>query len=211
MTKSGSSHCMCFSSVGQSMCDVLPAVHALTGCDITSKFGTKSAALKADPTKLLKGFGQGDATISNVEFRNAEEYLVQVLSRGNHSIETLDDLRYQMYHQRKTVTILDLPPTSHAAKGHILRAFYSAYIQMNCLENVSLDPLQYGFQMQEGTLEPKAFHRPLPDYMVIDCRCVKCAISRCPCREEGLPCCAFCKCQTNEEPCRNPNGVVHVS
>ena len=40
-------------SVGQSMCDILPAVHALTGCDITSKFGTKSAALKTDPTKFL--------------------------------------------------------------------------------------------------------------------------------------------------------------
>ena len=148
------------SSVGQSMCDVLPAVHALTGCDITSKFGTKSAALKADPTRLLVGFGQRTATMSDVECMNAEKYLVQVLSRGNDSIETLDELRYQMYHQRKTVTILDLPPTSHAAQGHILRAFYAAYIQMNCLENISLDSLQYGFQMHEGTLEPKVFFGP---------------------------------------------------
>ena len=31
---------------------VLPAVHALTGSDITSKFGTK-----ADPTLYLKDFG----------------------------------------------------------------------------------------------------------------------------------------------------------
>ena len=116
-----------------------------------------------------------------------------------------------MYHQRKTVTILDLPPTSHAARGHILRAFYATYTQKNCLENASLDPLRYGFQRQEGTLEAKAFHRLLPDHMAIDCRCAKCATSRCPCREEGLPCCAFCKCQTNEEPCRNPNGVVHAS
>ena len=113
-----------------------------------------------------------------------------------------------MYHQRKTVTILDLPPTSHAARGHILRAFYATYTQKNCLENASLDPLRYGFQRQEGTLEAKAFHRLLPDHMAIDCRCAKCATSRCPCREEGLPCCAFCKCQTNEEPCRKPNGVV---
>ena len=194
--------------VGQSMCDVLPAVHALGGCDVTSKFGNKYASLKADPTKLLIGFGQRDATMSDVECMNAEKYLVQVLSRGNPSIETLNDLRYQMYHQRKTVTILDLPPTSHAARGHILRAFYATYTQKNCLENASLDPLKYGFQRQEGTLEAKAFHRPLPDHMAIDCRCAKCATSRCPCREEGLPCCAFCKCQTNEEPCRKPNGVV---
>lgn len=36
---------------GHELCDVLPAVHALTGCDITSKFGTKLAALKANPVK----------------------------------------------------------------------------------------------------------------------------------------------------------------
>ena len=28
-------------SVGQSMCDILPAVHTHTGCDIASKFGTE--------------------------------------------------------------------------------------------------------------------------------------------------------------------------
>ena len=67
--------------------------------DITSKFGTKSAALKADPMKLLIGFGQSDATMTDVECMDAETYLVLVLSCGNHSIETLDDLRYQMYHQ----------------------------------------------------------------------------------------------------------------
>ena len=79
-------------SVGQSMCDVLPAVHALTGCNITSRFGTKFAALKADPTKLLIGFRQGGATMSDVEIMNAEKDLVVVLCRGSHSIETLDDL-----------------------------------------------------------------------------------------------------------------------
>ena len=54
-------------SVGQSMCNILPAVHALTGCDITSKFGTKSVALKADPTKFLIGFGWSTTTLSDVE------------------------------------------------------------------------------------------------------------------------------------------------
>ena len=72
---------------------------------------------------------------------NAEKYSLQVLSRGNHSIETLDDMRFQVYHQWKTAAILDLSPKSHAAKGHILRAFYAAYIQMNCLKNISLNSL----------------------------------------------------------------------
>ena len=33
-------------SVGTDLCQVLPAVHSLTGCDYTSKVGTKRAALK---------------------------------------------------------------------------------------------------------------------------------------------------------------------
>ena len=197
-------------SIGPPMCNVLPAVHALTGCDVTSKFGTKLAALKAGSTALLSDFGRSEYTLHDVQ-GSAENYLVKVLSQGNNygvPVESLEELRYQMYHQRKTVTILDLPPTSHAAKGHILRAFCATHTQIYCLENVSLDPLQYGFKMHEGALEPDTYSRPLPEHMVINCNCIRCASSCCPCRENGLPCCAFCKCQSNDQPCKNPNGVV---
>ena len=64
---------------------------------------------------------------------NAEKYLVQVLNRGNHGTETLDNLRSKMYHQRMSTIILDLPSTSHPAIGHILRAFSATHIQINCL------------------------------------------------------------------------------
>lgn len=39
------------------LCKVTPAAHILTGCDATSKFGTKLSALKADPVSYLSGFG----------------------------------------------------------------------------------------------------------------------------------------------------------
>ena len=42
--------------LGDGMCNVLPALHTLTGCDYTSKFGTKSAAVKATPVMFLKDF-----------------------------------------------------------------------------------------------------------------------------------------------------------
>ena len=35
-------------------------VHILTGCDITSKIGIKSAALKSDPHMYLKNFGESE-------------------------------------------------------------------------------------------------------------------------------------------------------
>ena len=69
--------------------------------------------------------------------------------------------------------------------------FYATHIQINCLNNVSLDPLQYVFRMEEGNLEAESFPRPLLDNMATNCNCMKCATSRCPCREENLPCSAF--------------------
>ena len=63
--------------IGQSLCEVLPAVHALTGSDMTSKFGTKAASLKCNPTVYLQTFGKiiDDVDDNLVE---AEKYLVQV-------------------------------------------------------------------------------------------------------------------------------------
>ena len=76
------------------LCQVLPAAHALTGCDITSKVGTKHAAIKADPTAYLGRFGKHinedelfDAVLQ------AEHYLVKVLKQGT-PCTTMDGLRY---------------------------------------------------------------------------------------------------------------------
>ena len=44
--------------------------------------------------------------------------------------------------------------TSHIGCSKLFaRAFYATHIQINCLNNVSLDPMQYGFQMEEGDLK----------------------------------------------------------
>ncbi|KAG1651190.1 hypothetical protein GQR58_027383 [Nymphon striatum] len=45
-----------YASLGRDLCTVLPAIHNLTGCDITSTIGTKKAALKANPETHLQGF-----------------------------------------------------------------------------------------------------------------------------------------------------------
>ena len=94
------------------MCEVLPAMHALTDCDITNKFGTKTADIKAEPVLYLKIFGKAQTKVQDC-VHNAEKYLVQVLKRGNHGIETMDNLRYYMYNHRKSMTIFDVPPISY--------------------------------------------------------------------------------------------------
>ena len=98
------------------MCEVLPAIHALSGCDTTSKFGTKAAAIKADPIRYLKDFGQAQINVE-ASVPNAERYLVQVLHRGDHGIETMDCLRHHMFLHRQSTSLIDLPPTSSATSG----------------------------------------------------------------------------------------------
>ena len=65
--------------IGENVCQFLPAVHVLTGCDYTSKIGTKHAALITNPEHYLEDFGtkMDESTIDK-----AEEYLTQVLKKG---------------------------------------------------------------------------------------------------------------------------------
>jgi hypothetical protein len=63
-----------YQHLGHQLCSVLPAVHSLTGCDTTSKIGTKKAALKADPEKFLGSFGV-TPTLPQVTIEKAENYL----------------------------------------------------------------------------------------------------------------------------------------
>ena len=167
---------------------VLPAMHALTGCDMTSKFGTKAAGIKTEAVLYLKDLKDFGRTHTNVQdcLHNAEKYLVQVLNRGNHGIETVDCLRYNMYYHRKSITIVDLPPTSYATQGHILRAFYVTYMQVKCLGDFSLNPQDDGFIMENDCLVAMKCQRALPEDVALKRNCVKCATHSCPCRGKNF-------------------------
>jgi len=62
----------------------------------------------------------------------------------------MDELRYWMYYHSKSITVDNLPPSSHLLRGHILRAFYATHIQIHCLDGQSVDPLLYGFEESDG-------------------------------------------------------------
>ena len=85
----------------QELCTVLPAIDILTGCDTTSKVGTKLSAQKPPAIQLLSEFGKSLASPNQDEIiRKSEEYLVQVLKPST-TCTTIDDLRYELYHQSK--------------------------------------------------------------------------------------------------------------
>jgi len=100
--------------VGKPMSEVLPATHVLTGCDITSKFGTKAAGIKAEPVLYLKDFGRAHTDVQDC-VQNAEKFLVQVLNKGKHGIETMDRLRFTeptrlwVYHGKRMSRPKEMP------------------------------------------------------------------------------------------------------
>jgi len=113
---------------GNDLCMVLPALHSLTGGDITSKIGTKKAALQSNPEIHLQGFGTS-AEISPVQIQHAERYLVNVVKSGSNA-SNFTDLRRELFHFSKSTSHQNLSPTSHGLEPHIRRAFFNAYVTM---------------------------------------------------------------------------------
>ena len=198
------------SSHGQELCSVLPAVHSLTGCDSTSKFSTKKAALSVKPVKFLTAFG---ASLQDTDIENclidAENYVIQVVKKGSTSA-TMDELRYSMYHSSKNIAVHEILSPSHSAKDHILRAYYMTYLWQNVLTKIKdPDPRQYGYEVIDGLMAPVTFHRLLSDDLLPNCTtCTSCVRNTCPCQAESVECYDFCSCRKNKSDsthqCANP-------
>jgi hypothetical protein len=190
--------------------EVLPAVHALTGCDTTSKVGTKLSALQTAEKygyELLSSFGTSDITDEMI--KNAEKFLVRCIDHNSH-VDTFDDLRNQIYHRHSFKLDLErLPPTSSSIVQHIKRAFLQCFMWLNApfAEHIELIPQEYGYAASYDTQEllPIIMHGPcIPEDFPVPCNCVKCAKSNvCPCRVKNITCCQFCKCGSSVD-CRNP-------
>ena len=60
------------------MCHIILKAHIMTGCDVTSKVGTKVNALQANLAKYLSRFGESDSLLDDVA-TEAENYLVKTI------------------------------------------------------------------------------------------------------------------------------------
>ena len=88
-------------SIPDELIRVLPAIHALSGCNTTSKVGTKLQAYRAvqkDEYRALEKFGVIE--LDDEMNRVAEHFLLDCMSRtAQRSVDTFDDLRYERYHK----------------------------------------------------------------------------------------------------------------
>ena len=191
--------------MGMELCEVLPALYTLTGCDSTSKIGTKKAALESDPTVLLKDFGK-DPELSVSTLQQAEKFLVKVLKKSSTSTN-FTDLRKEIYRTSSSRTHTDLPPTSDGLLPHIKRAHFGTYMITHLLTTgsfaVDISPLDNGYELTDGSLTPAKSWKLLEPKWTVVCKCTKCARITCPCTSQNIPCVTFCGCKASLD-CRNP-------
>ena len=166
--------------------------YILTGCDVTSKVGTKAAAFKAKPEVYLKYFGVEPVT--DYVFQQAEKYLVNVID-PNTTCEKFDDLRHMMYTSTDK-TLLKLPPTSSAIKGHLLRCHYVVNLCINLLDSgkEELRPVNFGWKRVHGMLVPDQNLQSMPTEFTTKCGCKKGCTKGCGCKRNSHLCTEYCKC-----------------
>ena len=164
---------------------ILPTIHSLTGCDITSKVGTKEKAFKiASNEKYQQQLSEfGERVLGHEMLKYTEEFLLECigtresLSRG---IITFDSMQHYNFHneERKDFNIEKLPCTSQSIKLPIERAFLQTHkwINVATTESISFSPLNFEFETDGGTLILQvALEERTPADFPEPCTCLKCA------------------------------------
>ncbi|GFN80279.1 hypothetical protein PoB_000678500 [Plakobranchus ocellatus] len=159
--------------LGPLICYVLPFLHAINGCDTTSRlFGVA----KGSPLKKIK---------NDADFKTAAETLctkgkttADIIASGEKALisvyggragDTLDMLRYKRFWEKvtssiTTVQVRSLSPTSAAAKYHSLRVY---------------------LQVRTGSMYNGCSRASVEDDPVQLCKS-DCRSKRCTCRKYGL-------------------------
>ena len=118
-------HDICI-ALGDELTKCLPALHALTGCDTTSKISTKLAALNAvckpGNASLIQEFDCPQLTESAILM--AETFLVKSLKPST-DLETFGDLRLAAFDRNALNMDFERTTcTSTNARKHIYRSYY---------------------------------------------------------------------------------------
>jgi len=191
--------------LGVNIASVILPIHALLGCDTTSRIYSigKGAAFKkckTDPQfrKFLLIFVDG--TSSKEDIVEAGEKLLLILYGGGKAV-SLDQLRLWRYNNKvatsnKCLKPEMLCPTSDAASFHSLRVYHQVQTWMGA----NLNPLEFGWKISRNKLLPIYTTKPpAPASLLkmIRCNCKgDCTSNSCTCHRYSLRCsiiCGHCK------------------
>ncbi|MAG85790.1 MAG: hypothetical protein CMB97_00015 [Flavobacteriaceae bacterium] len=125
--------------LGPDICQALPAMHAMTGCDTTSYF-FKTGKVKVfkkllnDPAKckLLRYLGL-DSDLKSDDINNLKEFIRTVIYNGKDN-ETYVETRIRLYKEMKSKSSLPVSPDPDSAEQAIRRANYQVFHWVRCHE-----------------------------------------------------------------------------
>ncbi|XP_076040893.1 uncharacterized protein LOC143025304 [Oratosquilla oratoria] len=191
-------------SLGPQICDHLLFVHAVLGCDTTSRpFGLgKGLAVKKVKTDSLfreqsEMFHKSEQTPEDITAAG-EKALVSLY--GGTREEGLDSLRYKRFcdeisKSTSSVEPQTVPPTSAAARFHSLRVYYQVMEWKGTC--VNMKPQDWGWHIVDRRYMPIQTDQPAAPPEILDvicCSCKKnCKTRRCTCQIYGLHCTAVCR------------------
>ena len=144
-------------------------MHCLTVHNANSKFDSKLSALKQSKTASLHDFGKDVPTYNakNV-IKEGERYLIQKI-KPNSNCKTMNELRHQICHHKKSNSFGDLPPTSLEIKGHCLRAIFNCYQYIYALQSKLMpepDPKEFGNENVDSLIIPSRDLRIYPEDLI---------------------------------------------
>jgi len=199
---------------GVSVCSLLPAVHALTGCDTTSSFfgiGKKSVykLLLSKPEQFLSltSLSAGDQESAIDGGRKFVASLYDPKGKFKDSHCDLNKLRVKLATAR-SVNLVRLPPCEASFTQHIIRAMLQTNVWMNShiAKPVIRSPLGFGWEECRNTLLPVLFEGPMSSDFLQDlvCTCkgkTSCS-TNCVCNQQHLACTPICACEGSDR-CKN--------
>lgn len=191
--------------LGETVSNHLPFIHAVLGCDTTSRLHGLGKRAALNKMKDKNFVNQAEIFMKNNMARDriiaAGERAAVLLYKGADG-ESMDGLRYKRFCEKTTTSTSSvephsIPPTSAALKYHSLRVYYQV---QEWLGVDTLDPKEWGWKVCEERMVPLTTDlEPAPRELleIIKCSCrTGCSNLRCSCRKNGLPCtfgCGECK------------------
>lgn len=190
-------------SLGDDISRHILLLHALSGCKGSTSYlfgiGKGVALRKYQQHKEMANFAEVFyvKNVSETEIVDAGNRALKLIYNGDSS-DSLDSLRFRRFSEKvargkSVVLIQSLPPTSAAAKYHLLRVYLQVQVWIG---NDNIIPEDYGWVKKGTRLKPITTDlEPAPHELLITirCRCQgSCDTNRCSCKKNNLKCSTAC-------------------
>lgn len=195
-------------SLGIQICKILPSLHAITGCDTTSRLGSKKKALQFASSPLVQEAFMDIGESSKIECINLQKIEAACTYIAHKKTTTANNLRHGMMIQIVGFknNLSNAFCTSDALYLHILRAWAQTYIWKNAWKPMyaCLNLENFGYKTLNNDLYPiQTSEESIPSDLVQPCKCnARCSTLSCSCKKAGVYCIELCKCDS-ESSCIN--------